>query len=119
MWPYRYAYNIPLVTLILNLYGFVGLVPFFFLVKIPFLALFYSEGGVAIYTSSCRSPGDTDSKYIWVLGSNFNHSIVNLGHTDRQTKTNYLHFIVLLFGEWGVIWGDSGKGSLITHVIFF
>ena len=25
VWPYRYAYDIPLVTLILNIYGFVGL----------------------------------------------------------------------------------------------
>ena len=35
-----YAYAVPLVTLILNVYGFVGLVPLFFLVKVPFLALF-------------------------------------------------------------------------------
>ena len=25
VWPYRYAYDIPLVTLIVNIYGFVGL----------------------------------------------------------------------------------------------
>ena len=31
-----YAYDIPLMTLILNIYGFVGLDPFFFLVKYPF-----------------------------------------------------------------------------------
>ena len=30
VWPYRYAYDILLVTLVLNIYGFVGLAPFFF-----------------------------------------------------------------------------------------
>ena len=29
VWPYRYAYDVPLVTLLLNIYGFVGLAPFF------------------------------------------------------------------------------------------
>ena len=42
VWPYRHAYDIPLVTLILNIYiyGFVDLAPFFFLTKAPFLAFF-------------------------------------------------------------------------------
>ena len=30
VWPYRYAYDVPLVTLILILYGFVGLAPLLF-----------------------------------------------------------------------------------------
>ena len=47
MWPYRYAYS--LVTLIVNMYGFVGVAPFFFLEKIQFLTFFgYIERGVAI-----------------------------------------------------------------------
>ena len=46
VWPYRYAYDIPLVTLILNIYGFVGLVPFFsFLAKVSFLAFFKCRKG--------------------------------------------------------------------------
>ena len=45
VWSYRYAYDIQLVTLILNKYGFVGLAPFFFLAKIPFLAFIeYRKG---------------------------------------------------------------------------
>ena len=36
---YKYAYDIPLVTLILNIYGFVGLALFIFLAKVPFLAI--------------------------------------------------------------------------------
>ena len=46
MWPYRYAYGVPLVTVILNIYifmyiyvyVFVGLARFLFLAKVPFLA---------------------------------------------------------------------------------
>ena len=30
--------------------------------------------------------GDTDSKYIWVCGSNFNRSSFNHGCTNRQTN---------------------------------
>ena len=30
VWPYKYAYDIPLVTLILNICGFVGVAPFFY-----------------------------------------------------------------------------------------
>ena len=49
VWQYRYAYYVPLVTLILNIYVFVGLAPFFFLAKIPFLASFFNtERGAAI-----------------------------------------------------------------------
>ena len=44
VWPYRYAYDIPLVTLILNIYGFVDLAPFFFLAKVTFLAFLYGKG---------------------------------------------------------------------------
>ena len=51
MWPYRYAYNVPLVTLILNMYGFVGLTPFFFLVKVPFWLFFNTVRGVVILVS--------------------------------------------------------------------
>ena len=29
VWPYKYAYDIPLMTKILNIYGFVGLAPYF------------------------------------------------------------------------------------------
>ena len=52
MWSYRYAYDVPLVTLILNIYicGFVGLATFFlsFVAKIPYLIFFYTERSVAI-----------------------------------------------------------------------
>ena len=48
VWPYRHAYDIPLVTLILNIYGFVGLAPFFFLEKVPFLSFLNIGRGVAI-----------------------------------------------------------------------
>ena len=49
MWPYRYAYEVPLGTLILNIYGFVGLAPFYFLAKVPVFSLFLNtERGVAI-----------------------------------------------------------------------
>ena len=40
VWPYRYAYDVPLVTLILNIYGFLGLAPLFFLEKVPLLVFF-------------------------------------------------------------------------------
>ena len=36
VWPCRYAYDIPLVTLILNTYEFVGLSRIFFLIKVTF-----------------------------------------------------------------------------------
>ena len=36
-----HAYNVPLVTPILNIYGFVGLDPSFFLTKISLLASFF------------------------------------------------------------------------------
>ena len=44
MWLYSYAYDFPLVTLILNIYGFVNLAPFLFLAKVPFLAFLYRKG---------------------------------------------------------------------------
>ena len=44
VWPYRYTYDSPLVTLILNIYDFVGLAPFCS-GKVP---SFNIEGGVAI-----------------------------------------------------------------------
>ena len=37
VWPYRYAHDVPLVTLILNIHGFVGLAPFYFAAKSTFL----------------------------------------------------------------------------------
>ena len=42
--------------------------PLFFSGKSSILD-FYTEKGVAIYTYLRRSPGDTDSKYIWACGS--------------------------------------------------
>ena len=36
VWPYRYAYDGPLVTLILNIFGFMVLAPFYFLSKVHF-----------------------------------------------------------------------------------
>ena len=75
------------MTLILSIYGFVGLVPLFFLVKVTFLAIFLNiERGVWLY----RHAHDVTlvtlilNIYIWVRGSNFNRSSLNLGHTDRQ-----------------------------------
>ena len=41
MWPYGYAHYIPLVTLIINIYRFVGLALSIFLVKVSFLAFFF------------------------------------------------------------------------------
>ena len=40
VWPYRHAYDVPLVTLILNIYGFVGLASFFFSGKCTIFAFF-------------------------------------------------------------------------------
>ena len=48
VWPYKYAYDVPLVTLILNIYGFVGLAPFFLWKKYHFWLLFNTKRGVAI-----------------------------------------------------------------------
>ena len=42
------AYDVPLVTLILNIYGFVGLAPFFFSDKSTIFGFFDTEKGVAI-----------------------------------------------------------------------
>ena len=44
MWSYKYAYGITLMTLILNIYGFVSLAPLFFLAKVLFLALKIQKG---------------------------------------------------------------------------
>ena len=41
VWPHRYANDVHLVTLILNIHGFVGLALIFFLANAPFLALFF------------------------------------------------------------------------------
>ena len=49
--PYRYAYDVPLVKLVLNIYGFVGLAPFFFFSgKSTIFGFFFFniEGDVAI-----------------------------------------------------------------------
>ena len=40
VWPYRHAYDVPLVTLIQNIYGFVGLASFFFSGKCTILHFF-------------------------------------------------------------------------------
>ena len=63
MWPYRYVYDVPLVTLIPNIYGFVGLDPFF-LGKNTILGFFFF-----LTRKGCGHinmlKGDTDSKYIY------------------------------------------------------
>ena len=59
MWPYRYAYNIPLMALILNVYGFEGLAPFFFLEKVPFLAFLIQKG-----VCPCRHAHDVPLVYL-------------------------------------------------------
>ena len=41
-WPYRYAHDVPLLTLILNIYRFVDLAPFFS-GQSTILALFFFE----------------------------------------------------------------------------
>ena len=40
VWLYSHAHDVPLVTLILNICGFVGVAPFFFVVKVQFLFCF-------------------------------------------------------------------------------
>ena len=87
MWPYRYAYDGPLVTLISNIYGFVDPAPFFLLVNIPycfFLFLFFK--GVWPYRHVNDVPLVTLTLNICVCGSNFNRSSVNHGHKDKQTN---------------------------------
>ena len=37
VWPYRYTFDVRLVTLILNIYGFVGVAQLLFQEKIPFV----------------------------------------------------------------------------------
>ena len=50
VWPYRYANDVPLVTLILNIYGFVGPAPLFFLAKSTvFVVFFLIQKGVWPY----------------------------------------------------------------------
>ena len=62
----------------------LGLVaPLFFLEKVSFLN---TERGVAIDTHLKCYTVDTDSKYIWVCGSNFNRSSMNRGYADTQTE---------------------------------
>ena len=63
MWPYRYAYDVLLVTLILNIYGFVGLAPFFFLAKLPFLAFFKYRKECSHIDMLMTFPDDTDGAH--------------------------------------------------------
>ena len=55
MWPYKYAHDVAMVTLFLNIYGFVGLAPFDFLAKVPLLA-FLIQKGVWSYRHTCDVP---------------------------------------------------------------
>ena len=76
------------MILILNIYGFVGLVPLFSGES----TIFEYRKGRGHIDMLIHSPGDNDSKYIWGRASNFNRSSVNRGYTDRQrqmdTQTN-------------------------------
>ena len=46
VWLYRFAYDVPHGdTDSKYIYGFVGLAPFFFLAKVPFLAIFLNIDG--------------------------------------------------------------------------
>ena len=50
VWPYRYAYDIPLVTFILNMYGVCWLVlSFFFGISTIIIIFLNIEEGMAIY----------------------------------------------------------------------
>ena len=65
--------------------SFRPVTPFFFLAKVPFFGfLGNTERVVAIQTCLRHSPGNTDYKYMWVCGSNFNRSSVNRGWMDGQ-----------------------------------
>ena len=69
--------------------SFRPVTPFIFLENHSWLSL-NTERSMAIWTCLRCSPGDTDFKYIWVCGSDFNCSSVNQGYTDRHidTQTN-------------------------------
>ena len=81
VWPYRYAHDIPLVTLIQNVNGFLGLAPVFFFFfpcpKYHFWLFFKYKKWCGHVDMLIIFPCDTDSKYMWVCGPNFNHSSVN------------------------------------------
>ena len=49
MWPYKSSHDVLLMTLILNIYGFMGLAPFFFLAKVPFKNFFFNTERVWPY----------------------------------------------------------------------
>ena len=69
--------------------SFRPVAPFFFLAKVPFLAIFFNtERGVAMK----RSPGDTNSIYMWVCGSKFNCS----GVKDRPTIRTFIVYIKII-----------------------
>ena len=49
VWLYRFAFDVPLMTPIVNIYGFVGLPQLTFLTKVPFFVLFFNTEGVWLY----------------------------------------------------------------------
>ena len=90
MWPYRYVYNAPLVKLILNMYGLLGLAPLFFLTEVPFLAFKYSKwcGYIDMFI---HSPGDTDSKYT-VEPQSYEPHQQPTGKIKSKSTTNFFYF---------------------------
>ena len=100
LWPYRYAYHVPLVTLILNMYGFLGLAPFFFLAKVP--SFFIIQKEVWPYR---HAHNVLVTLIINIYGFVGLTSSVNRRYTDRQIvrQTDYSHF-----SKWG---------SLLRHKV--
>ena len=88
MWPYKYAYNILLVTLILNIYIWVcGRSSILFSGK-------SSNFGCCFFNTERGAhdiPLVTLILNVWVFGSNFNCSSMNRGHTGRQTNRQTVH----------------------------